>query len=70
MLTFSDPSSLHVWAPRPDGSLGTRKVGAIGITAPGASGSYDWDDWNRVEWRERRKAGWDAVAKAFDQAVG
>jgi hypothetical protein len=68
LLTFSDPSSHHVWAPRPDGSIGTRTVGAIAISAPGASGAYDWKDWNRVEWRERRKAGWDAVANAFSDA--
>jgi hypothetical protein len=69
MLTFSDPSSHLVYTPRADGSMGTKKVGPMRIEALGSQADYDWDDWNSVEWRERRKAGWDAVAEAFAETA-
>ena len=65
LLTFSDPSSHTVYVPQPDGSIGTAKVGPIRIEALGSAAEYRWDDWTSVQWRERRKAGWDAVAEAF-----
>jgi hypothetical protein len=65
LLTFSDPSSHTVWQPRANGTIGTAKVGPIRIEALGSSAEYGWDDWTSVQWRERRKAGWDAVAEAF-----
>ena len=45
---------------------GTRKVGPIRIVG---SGDYDWADWTAVSWRERRKAGWDAVAQAYGETA-
>jgi hypothetical protein len=64
LLTFTDPSSHRVWVPRSDGTIATRRVGPLRIDG----GEYDWDDWTAVQWRERRKAGWDAVARAFSRA--
>jgi hypothetical protein len=61
LLGFGDPSSQTVWKH----GGGTEKVGAIQIDGEGA---YDWADWTAVRWRERRKAGWDAVAGAFAAA--
>ena len=71
LLTFSDPSSRRVWEPLPDGSIGSREVGRIRIELARESGpatlagDYGWDGWNAVDWHERHKAGWDAVADAF-----
>ena len=71
LLTFSDPSSHAVWEPRRDGTVVARKVGPLGIELAGATGpaaaaaDYAWDGWDAVDWHERRKAGWDAVAQAF-----
>jgi hypothetical protein len=39
------------------------------VERPGTRVEYDWDDWTRVDWRERRKAGWDAVARAFAETA-
>ena len=69
LLTFSDPSSHLVYVPRPNGTIGTRKVGPMRIEALGSEAEYGWDDWNKVDWRERPKAGWDAVAQAFAQTA-
>ena len=71
MLTFSDPSSHQVWVPKADGSVGTLKVGRLGIdVAPAgeaavATNGYGWDEWNRVDWHERRKAGWPTVQRSM-----
>ena len=66
LLTFSDPSSHRVWEPHADGTVGTRVVGPLGIEVIGGPEiSYEWEGWDAVEWHERRKAGWDAVARAF-----
>ena len=71
LLTFSDPSSHSVWEPRRDGTVVTREVGPLGIELAGATGpavavaDYAWEGWDAVDWHERRKAGWDAVAQAF-----
>jgi hypothetical protein len=70
LLTFSDPSSHTAWQTRPNGTIGTEQVGPIRIEALGSAAEYDWDDWTAVEWRERRKAGWAAVAEAFSQTGG
>jgi hypothetical protein len=69
LLTFSDPSSHTVWQPRRNGTIGTAKAGPIRIEALGSSAEYGWDDWTSVQWRERRKAGWDAVAEAFTETA-
>jgi hypothetical protein len=71
LLTFADPSSRLVWEPRASGVIATRRVGPLGIELAGESGpaaaaaDYGWDGWNRIDWHERRKAGWDTVAGAF-----
>ena len=72
LLTFSDPSSHTVWDPRPDGSIGSREVGPLGIEVVGEAPpvEYAWDGWDAVEWHERRKAGWDAMAGAFARTGG
>lgn len=75
LLTFADPSAHLVYEARPDGSVGTRRVGGLRITASAAgepaagTAVYDWDDWNHVEWRERRKAGWPLVQRAFEASA-
>ena len=71
MLTFSDPSSRQVWVPKADGSVDTLKVGRLGIDVAPAGGAavstngYGWDEWNRVDFHERRKAGWPAVQRSM-----
>jgi hypothetical protein len=70
LLTFSDPSSRQVWQPHADGTLTSRTVGPVGIDVvlggrSAASTHYTWENWNRVSWHERRKAGWNAVAAAL-----
>ncbi len=75
MLTFADPSSHRVWVPKADGSVGTLEVGRLGIdVAPEgedavATNGYGWDPWNRVEFHERRKAGWPVVRDAMLDAA-
>jgi hypothetical protein len=65
LLTFSDPSKHMVWEPHPDGTVDALRVGALKISLPGETLEYDWDDWTAVAWHERRKAGWDTLARAF-----
>jgi hypothetical protein len=71
MLTFTDPSSHQVWVPKADGSVGTLKVGRLGIDvapegdAPVSTAGYGWDEWNRVDFHERRKAGWPTVRRSM-----
>jgi hypothetical protein len=62
---FSDPSRHRVVVPWPDGTVSHRRVGALGIELAGSRFEYDWEDWTTVDWHERRKAGWDALARAF-----
>jgi hypothetical protein len=75
MLTFADPSSHQVWVPKGDGSVDTLTVGRLGIqVAPAgqpavATNGYGWDGWNRVDYHERRKAGWPAVRRAMSGAA-
>jgi hypothetical protein len=70
LLTFSDPSSGRVWQPREDGTVSSLQVGPLAVTSGGASAAYAWEPWDRVDWRERRKAGWGAVARAFAATAG
>lgn len=75
MLTFADPSSHLVWVPKGDGSVDTLKVGRIGIQVATqgqpavATTGYGWDDWNRVDYHERRKAGWPTVRRSMQEAA-
>ena len=65
LLTFSDPATHTVWEPRVDGSVGERRVGAMRIALAGEAVDYEWEDWTSVRWHERRKAGWETLARAF-----
>jgi hypothetical protein len=75
MLTFTDPSSRQVWVPKADGSVDTLKVGRLGIDlAPAgeaavSTNGYGWDEWNRVDFHERRKAGWPVVQRSMRGAA-
>lgn len=74
LLTYSDPSSHRVMVPHDDGRVTSQRTGAIAITTVAAgqtlaTAGYDWDDWNAVSFHERRKAGWDVLATAFDRAA-
>jgi hypothetical protein len=71
MLTFTDPSSHRVWVPKADGSVDTLEVGRLGIAVapagepPVPTRGYGWEEWNRVDYHERRKAGWPTVRRAM-----
>jgi hypothetical protein len=76
LLGFSDPSSLSVYVPRADGSVGTARVAAIGVTVAAPPGTpvtakpLRLHGWNRVtRWQERRKRSWSTLARAFRQAT-
>jgi hypothetical protein len=75
LLGYSDPSSQLLFEPHADGSIGTSPGGPIGLTLAArgepaiAAGSYAWRRWDDVEWHERRKAGWPALARAFAAAA-
>jgi hypothetical protein len=76
LLTFADPSSHRLWDVREGSAPGTRRAGAIRISvapsggAASAARAYGWRGWNRVTWRERRKAGWPAVRRAMRVTAG
>jgi hypothetical protein len=36
----------------------------VGEAAVSTNG-YGWDEWNRVDWHERRKAGWPTVQRSM-----
>ena len=71
LLGYSDPSSHQVLVSRRDGTFASRTGGAIAVGLAGktgplaAAGSYDWRDWESVEFHERRKAGWPALRRAM-----
>jgi hypothetical protein len=71
LLGYSDPSSHRSLRGRADGTMVAVRTGPIGITvqlgedAPVTTAGYDWEDWNRATWRERRKAGWATLRGAF-----
>ncbi len=71
LLGYADPSSHLLYEPHPDGTITTRPAGPIGFTvAPQdgpaiPAGSYTWRGWDRVQWHERRKAGWPTLQRAF-----
>ena len=71
LLGYADPSSHRSLRGTPGGGMVAVRTGRIGITVqhgeapPLDTRGYDWDDWNRVTWRERRKAGWATLRDAF-----
>jgi hypothetical protein len=65
MLGYADPSSHQVYVLHPNRTVTTQTVGPLTLSVGGSSGSYDWKDWNAVDWHEREKAGWGTLVKAF-----
>lgn len=71
VVGFSDPSSLQAWRIADDGAIHTETVERVGLSVAWGSAqtvvanaittSYGWDPWNRVQWRERPKAGFEAL---------
>jgi hypothetical protein len=69
LLGLADPSSHRAYSVLPDGKVDTPGVPSIGLTLDGRpAGRYRWASWNRVQWHERRKAGWPAARRAFRAA--
>jgi hypothetical protein len=72
LLGFSDPSSRLLYVQHADGRVDTLETEGVGIavhagnTLVGTSG-HSWESWNRVEWHERRKAGFETVAEAMEE---
>jgi hypothetical protein len=74
MLTYSDPSSHRVMVPPDNAPVTSERTGRIAITTVAGAqelrtAGYDWEDWNVVSFHERRKAGWDVLAEAFDRTA-
>lgn len=70
MIGFADPSSRQALVPAGDGSLSTVTVERLGVTvatgdAVEKTAGYAWEDWSRVFWHERLKAGVDGLADAI-----
>lgn len=71
LLGYGDPSRHAVLRGRAGGTLRTTRGGRLGITVQVGGGpalrtaGYDWEDWDGPAWHERRKAGWNALARAF-----
>jgi hypothetical protein len=75
LLTLADPSSKLAWVPHDDGSITTQRVAKIGVAVAAAGAParvakpFTWAGWNRVQWHERRKAGWPVLVRAFRAAA-
>jgi hypothetical protein len=76
LLGFSDPSShAVVMLDRADGALTSTVVGRTGIvvatpgSTPLVTRGFDWENWNRVAWHERKKRSWPLMAAAFAEAA-
>jgi hypothetical protein len=71
LLGFSDPSSLTLYDVQPKGPPRTIHAGRTGIAvavagaAPLRTSGYAWEPWQHVEWHERRKQGFDDLARAM-----
>jgi len=71
LLGFSDPSSLTLYDVRPKGPPRTIHAGRTGIAVAVAgapllrTSGYAWEPWQHVEWHERRKQGFDDLARAM-----
>jgi hypothetical protein len=71
LLGFSDPSSKRLFVQRPDGRVETIPFVRAGIAVHAGgrllqTSGYSWDPWNKVDWHERRKAGFATVRKAME----
>jgi hypothetical protein len=70
LLGFSDPS-LTLYDEQPKGPTKTLKAGRVGIAvlADGdpllETNGYAWEPWQGVTWHERRKQGFDELAKTM-----
>jgi cellulose synthase/poly-beta-1,6-N-acetylglucosamine synthase-like glycosyltransferase len=70
-LTYSDPSSHQVYVPNPDGTISSQTVDGLRVSIHDADAteivslSYDWENWNAIDWHERKKAGWPTLADVF-----
>jgi hypothetical protein len=71
LLGYSDPSSLKLFEAHAHGATTMLDGGRVGIAvlseaAPLLTTSgYAWERWQRVTWNERRKAGFDNLAKTM-----
>lgn len=74
-LTFSDPSTHQVYTPQPDGTIKQETVGKMNIALVDNNGGvisskgYKWDNWNLVDWHERKKNGWPQLEQMFKSAA-
>ena len=68
LLGYADPSARLKFVARADGTVMTRTAGPLKITIDGKRTTYRWAKWNRVQWHERRKAGWNTVRAAMRAA--
>jgi hypothetical protein len=73
LLGYADPSSLMLLEVHPKGPATTLKGGRVGIavlsdgSALLTTTGYSWEPWQRVNWHERRKAGFDQLASTMRQ---
>ena len=80
MMSFADPSThtLYVLTPNPDDKkvVSTRKIDKLGISIAVEgepllrTRGFTWDEWDTVQWHERRKAGWPILLKAYQEYLG
>jgi len=69
LLGYADPSSHRKFVARAGGTVKTRTAGPLKITIDGKRLTYRWPGWNRVQFHERRKAGWNTVRAAIRAAA-
>jgi hypothetical protein len=71
LLGFSDPSSLTLYDEQPGGATRTLAADRLGIAVQAGdetlleTSGYGWEPWQGVTWHERRKAGFDDLARTM-----
>ena len=76
LLGYSDPSSHTLYEEHPRGDTTTLKGGRVGIAVVSDGGpllttsGYAWDPWDTVAWHERKKAGFDGLARTIRELAG
>jgi hypothetical protein len=71
LLGFADPSSLTLYDEQPQAKTKTLKAGRVGIAVLDGghplleTNGYAWEPWQGVTWHERRKQGFDGLAKTM-----